>query len=156
MECVAEARDGRTKDVKVFRAHLRYQLLHPVQDPPGRGWRLLIYPSSSGFVRYEAWQSSGETKPHDFRSEGLQTAGTVCRFHSLAHRIALFQMLLLPSLLHLCIVDWVQQAMPMMPDCDGLRESALSPLDQVLSFPVGMSQPITETCAVRVADFCGW
>lgn len=58
------------------------------QDPPGRGWRLLTYPSSSDFTGYEAWQNSGEMRLHDSWSEGLRAAENVCRVHSLAHRIA--------------------------------------------------------------------
>ena len=60
------------------------------QDLPGRGWRLLAYPSSSDFIGHEAWQSSGEMRLHDFWSEVLRTAETVGRVHSLAYRIVLF------------------------------------------------------------------
>lgn len=80
MKCVAEARDGRTKDVQG--AHLK--IISHFQDPSGRGWRPVNLSQIHQISLGEPWQSWGEMRLHDFWSEGLRTAENACRVHSLA------------------------------------------------------------------------
>lgn len=154
MKCVAEARDGRTKDVQVFRAHLRDN-----QSLSRSPWERLEAVNLSQFIRFHwAWSLAelrgneaswflvrGAENSRDYR-QGSQFSLQNCPFLGASSAS-------LASPLHCWLV---RPAMPIMPGYAELCASVLSPLDCFLSASAGLVQPFIEMCVVHVADFCFW